>query len=369
MIDILRTLNTEQKIGQLFVIGISGPEIDQHTEALIDEISPGGICLFARNIRSLHQTRQLTDALRDRSSVLPLLAIDQEGGLVDRLRRVLSPMPAADQIYTASEARWLADVISEALLALGLNMNFAPVVDVVDAGRKGTLNGLSSRTFGSSKEEVTDLAGEFLSVLQSGGILGCLKHFPGLGASAVDSHEELPVVKSTEEELHSIDLYPYQKLIETGDVNAVMVGHAAFPNALEQEPDQKGRLLPSSMNFDLVTNLLRGELGFDGLVITDDLEMGAIMRNYGIGEACISAVLAGVDMLAICSDPIAIRNAHQALLEAVSDGRIQMGRIDQSLQRIAKLKARITTPAPFDLQNLSRISGEIAGFSSRVVAS
>jgi beta-N-acetylhexosaminidase len=351
------------------VIGIGGPEVDLETSELLEEISPGGVCLFARNIRTTTQTRELTDALRDRLSVPPLLAIDQEGGLVDRLRRVLSPMPAANLIRTSEEARWLATVVAESVLALGLNMDFAPVVDVIEGGRISSVNGLTSRTFGSTKEETTELAGEFLSILQAKGILGCLKHFPGLGASTVDSHEELPFVEVTEDELFSIDLYPYRRLISSGQVNAVMVGHAAFPATSLQEVDQNGRLLPSSMSFNFVTRLLRTELIFQGLIITDDLEMGAIIRNYGIGEACVRAISAGADMLAICAEPLAIREGHDAMLTAVNEGRIDIGRLDESLHRIAKLKERIRAPIRFDPQILEDLSQEIASFPSRAAHS
>jgi beta-N-acetylhexosaminidase len=367
MIETLRTLSIEQQIGQLFIVGINGPDIDADTEALLNDVEPGGICLFARNIRNLEQTRQLTDDLRRKLPVLPILAMDQEGGLVDRLRRVLSPMPAAERIRDVREARTLAAVVSEALLGLGLNMDFAPVVDVIDSERRGSLNGLTSRTFGTTKEDATELAGEFLKVLQSEGILGCLKHFPGLGASTVDSHEELPVVNVTEEELSSTDLYPYRELIRSCIVNAIMVGHAAYPATTMQEKDPEGRLLPSSMSFRFVTGLLREQLGFQGLVITDDLEMGAIMRNYGIGEACVRAILAGVDLLAICADPLLIREGFHTVMRAFAEGRIERGRIDESLKRIARTKEKLTAPLPFAVRDLERLSSRIEKFAGQAV--
>ena len=366
MTEKFEKLSVEKKVGQLFMIGIPGPEIDAPTRELLDEVSPGGICLFARNIRDARQVRELTDALRNILPVQPIIAIDQEGGLVDRLRRVLSPMPAADRIRSTQEAASLATVITEALLMLGANMDFAPVVDVVDAGRRGSMNGLTSRTFGSTKEETAELAGQFLSTLQSNGILGCLKHFPGLGASTVDSHEELPLVNVSQEELYTIDLYPYQELITSGDVHAVMIGHAAYPSTSLQESDQNGRLLPSSLSPNFVKGLLRDEMGFDGLVVTDDLEMGAIVKNYGIGDACVRAIGAGADMLAICADPGAIRDGYRAVLNSLRNGDVDDGLMHCSLARISKAKSLLTEPGPFMFDRISELAAEIADLSTKV---
>lgn len=359
------SLSLEQKIGQLFFIGIAGPEIDGPTRQLLDEVSPGGVCLFARNIRERHQVRNLLDEL---SYILPtpFLSVDQEGGLVDRLRRIMTPMPAASKVTNVAEAARLAEIIAETLRILGFNMDFAPVVDVIDNERAKHSNGLFSRTFGSSKGDATAFAGEFLHVLQAGGVTGCLKHFPGLGASQVDSHEELPVVEIPESKLSETDLFPYRELLNTSDVGAIMVAHASFPLHRLQETDQNGKLLPSSLSYNFVTKLLRGELHFDGLVITDDLEMGAIVKNYGIGDACKMAVAAGVDMLAICADPNAVREGFHAVLKAVNDGEIGIDRIESSLSRIDGVKNGLSRPLPFDTQRLEQISSEIAELNQRL---
>lgn len=366
MINHLDSLSIRQKIGQLFFIGVPGPAVDNETRALVDEVSPGGICLFARNIREARQTRDLLDAIAAQLPITPLLSIDQEGGLVDRLRRVITPMPAAAKIKTAADAAELAEIIAETLRTLGFNMDFAPVVDVIDDARSGPSNGLVSRTFGTSKETVAELAGEFLSVLQANGVTGCLKHFPGLGASRVDSHEELPSVDIEESELREIDLFPYRTLLATGDVRSVMVAHASFPGVGLQETDQSGKLLPSSLSIQFVTNLLRGELAYDGLVITDDLEMGAIVNNYGIDDACTMAIGAGSDMLAICADPVAIREGYHAVVKAVEDGHIAMERVDASLGRIARAKEQLSAPLPFDRARLELLSDKVADLGRRL---
>ena len=362
----LSSLSLRQKVGQLFFIGIAGPEVDAQTRELLDETTPGGICLFARNIKTAPQTRDLLNELRVSLPAMPFLSVDQEGGLVDRLRRILSPMPAAGKIRSVKDAAHLAAIIAESLRILGFNMDFAPVVDVIDEERGRHSNGLFSRTFGDSKETATELAGEFLRVLQTKGIVGCLKHFPGLGAAQVDSHEELPCVEIPESELTETDLFPYRELFRSQDVEAVMVAHASFPHHYLQETDQNGKLLPSSLSKNFITTLLRGELGYDGLVITDDLEMGAIIKNYGIGEACKMAVLAGVDMLAICADPDSVRDGYNAVLKAVNEGEIGHDRIDKSLERIERVKIRLSDAAAFDHERLRRISLEIEAFKALV---
>ncbi len=362
MIEQLSSLSIEKKVGQLFFIGLPGPDFDGATRELLDEVSPGGVCLFARNIRERSQTRNLLEGIRTLVPVTPFLSADQEGGLVDRLRRILSPMPAANRINSKAESKRLAELISESLGILGFNMDFAPVVDVVDAKRMQYANGLYSRAFGQSKEDVVEIAGEFLEVLQNHGVIGCAKHFPGLGAAEVDSHEELPSVGILEAELNEVDLFPYRELLAKNVVHAIMVAHASFPNHHLQDADQNGKLLPSSLSYSFVTTLLRDELRFDGLVITDDLEMGAIINSYGIGDACKMAVVAGVDMLAICADHKAIVDGHKAVLQAVKSGEISEDRLDKSIDRIARTKGFLSPPLVFNPQRLDQITIEIADF-------
>lgn len=362
----LLSLPLEKKIGQLFFIGLPGAQIDETSAELLKGISPGGVCLFSRNIREAKQTRDLLDNIRGILPVEPFLSIDQEGGLVDRLRRILTPMPAADLLKSPADAETLAAIIAETLLILGFNMDFAPVVDVVDEKRSRSSNGLYSRAYGRSKEDVAEVAGRFLATLQQNGCLGCIKHFPGLGASEVDSHEELPSVDLTDEELSATDLAPYRAILSSQKPAAVMIAHACFPQSDLQEADQNGKLLPSSLSFNFVTTLLRGRLGFNGLVLTDDLEMGAILKNYGIGDACKMAILAGEDMLSICANTDAIREGFHTVLEAAHAGEISTERIDESLLRIASAKARIAAPLEFDNDRLQELSERVAELNQKL---
>jgi beta-N-acetylhexosaminidase len=365
MLANLTSLSLPQKVGQLFFIGIPGLEIDDATRRLLDEVSPGGICLFARNIREAGQTRELVAELKTSAAVEPFISIDQEGGLVDRLRRVVEPMPSADKLRNVEDGRRHAKVIAESLTALGITMDFAPVVDVIDERRSSTANGLYSRAFGNDAREVTRIAGAFLDELQRNGVIGCLKHFPGLGASAVDSHESLPSVEISDDEMSDVDLLPYRELIASGGVGMVMSAHATFPNSRLQERDSDGRFVPASLSRNFVSRLLREEMNFDGIAITDDLEMGAIVNNYGMGATCVAAINAGEDMLAICADPEKIRQGFEAVLGAVDTGTITESRIDESLQRIAAVKNQIPHQ-PASTVDFDRISEEIRQFTAEL---
>ncbi len=362
----LNSLSIEEKVGQLFFIGLPTAQNDSKTNHLLTRISPGGICLFARNIQNGEQTRNYLDAIRKVASIEPLFSIDQEGGLVDRLRRIMTPILSAASIKTVADAENLANITAEVIRMFGFNMNFAPVVDIMDENRAKYSNGLYSRVFGNSKESAAQLAGAYLNALQNKGCLGCIKHFPGLGASRTDSHDDLPIVDLNRLDLFAVDLYPYQMLFKTKQVHSVMVGHASYPHFDLQESDANGKLLPSSLSFKIINNLLRGELNFQGLVISDDLEMGAILKNYSIGEACIMAINAGADMISICANSDAIEEGFEAVLDSVKTGKIKESRINESFERIGKMKSLIQAPLPFDMDRLQILNRQTAELNKKV---
>ncbi|MEK7723798.1 MAG: glycoside hydrolase family 3 N-terminal domain-containing protein [Acidobacteriota bacterium] len=364
MLDKISSLPLEQKIGQLFFIGLPGVKLDEEAKLLLNEVTAGGVCLFARNIREAEDTRKLLDDLREFLPVEPILSLDQEGGLVDRLRRIIPPMPSASSLKTIENAKKLAEITAQVIRILGFNTNFAPVVDIPTKESIKTQNGLQSRFLGDGVEEVIRLSESYLKTLQDNNILGCPKHFPGLGASEVDSHEELPIVNSNLQILQENDLVPYKKLLS--ETHQVMIAHAAYPNLDLQERDQNGKLLPSSLSFNIVTKLLRQEIGFKGLVVTDDLEMGAILKNYGIGEACKMAFRAGVDMFLICANTDSIREAYKVIFKAIQSGEISEARLNESLQRIAEFKKLIDPPLPFDKNRLTELSKEIEKFNEKL---
>lgn len=367
----LSSLCLEEQIGQLFYIGIKGTEIDQETRALIEEINPGGVIIFGRNVANAVQLRRLLDDVRALLRVPPLCGIDQEGGLVDRLRRICTPMPAARPIREHGDlagARAHGRLTGEILRLLGFNMNFAPVMEIMTDERDLLSNGLRSRSYGRSPGEVLGYTMVYLRALQRTGCPGCLKHFPGIGAGEVDSHEEMPIVHLSHDDLIAQDLAPYIELFQREDdrVRAVMVSHGGFPNIDIKQGLAGGRLEPASLSYGIVTQLLRNELGYRHLVVTDDLEMGAISRHCEIERAVVRAFEAGQDMLLICSRPDLIRRGYYALLHAARDGEITAERIESSLQRIAAFKALVQPPLPFDQGRFDQLSSEVAALNRKL---
>lgn len=357
-----KNLSLEDKIGQLFFIGMSGEELSATDEKLLKNIKPAGICLFSRNIKDAEKTRNLLSAISERLPFQPFLSLDQEGGLVDRLRRIVEPFPSAAEISrngNFENAEKLATVTGEILRILGFNMNFAPVVDVGGQKRADFVMNNQARLFGQTKDEVFEWTSIYLETLQNSGIIGCLKHFPGIGAVEFDPHIELPSVNLTNEEFSDIDLFLFKEHFKNKNIFAIMTGHITFPLNSRQEFDSGGKLLPASLSQNFITQLLRKEMGFQGLAITDDLEMGAIIENYGIGQAAQMAFLAGSDLLLICNSPEAVFECYEAILEAIKAGKISEARIDQSLERISSVRNLLKKPLHFRQHRLAELSSEI----------
>jgi beta-N-acetylhexosaminidase len=367
----LYSLPLEQQIGQFFFIGLPGTELDAETRDLITEVQPGGVIIFGRNVAGPEQLRSLLDGASELVKTPMLFGVDQEGGLVDRLRRIFTPMPSARTIRQHGDlaaARALGRITGETLRMLGFNINFAPVMSIMTDDRDLLSNGLYSRSFGRSPGEVLGYTTVYMRGLQGAGCLGCLKHFPGIGAGEVDSHEEMPVVRLSHDDLIAQDLAPYIELFQRRDdrVRCVMVSHGGFPNIDIKQEMTGGLLEPASLNYNIVTKLLRKELGYKHLVITDDLEMGAIARHCEIGDAVVRAAHAGEDMLLICATPEKIYSGYKALLAAARTGRLSEDRIRESLQRIARTKASVEPPLPLDLERFQFWSDEIAKLNAKL---
>jgi beta-N-acetylhexosaminidase len=358
------SLPIEQQVGQFFFIGLPGTTIDAEARELIEEIKPGGIILFGRNVDSPQQVRELLDSSRALLPTPPLLGIDQEGGLVDRLRKIFPPMPSARAIRQHGDlagVRTLGRVTGELLRMLGFNINFAPVMSIITKERSQLTNGLYSRSYGSSPGEVLGNTTVYMRGLQGAGCLGCLKHFPGIGAGGVDSHIEMPLVPLSRDDLLAQDLAPYIELFQRADdrVRVVMVSHGGFPNIDIKKGTTGGLVEPASISPQIVTHLLRQELGYKHLVVTDDLEMGAIAKQFEIEHAVVRAFNAGEDMLLICATPETIRRGYRGLLEKVRKNEIGEKRIQSSLRRIAAAKSLTKPPLPLDMARYEELENEI----------
>lgn len=272
--------------------GIAGTELSSAEEALFRRVQPAGYILFSRNIESGEQTRRLTDSLYALSEETPFLTIDQEGGRVVRTGALGWMLPSASCLAKRGDSR---DIVKQATLTarglrlLGFNMNLAPVLDL---GRRDRVsNALPDRCWGTTPNEVLAGACVYAGALKKGGVLTCGKHFPGLGRASVDPHYELPIVDATGEDLQKQDVIPFTSLGEDM-LDAVMCAHVFFPHL-----DEK---YPSSLSRIILTDFLRNQLGYEGLVMTDDLDMGAITSRYSLEDAVVLAVNAGNDLAMVC---------------------------------------------------------------------
>jgi beta-N-acetylhexosaminidase len=301
------TIELSEAAGRVLMVGIPSPRLEESTSVVLQRLRPGGVILFGRNLDRPQDLADLVAALR---SVLPsphFLGIDQEGGRVSRLRPWIGPTPSAADVAARGEAavRALAVATARALRALGFNLDFAPVVDLGDPEATGVIG---DRSFGSDPESVARLAGAFLDSLQRAGVAGCLKHFPGIREIDVDPHVGLPVFRCSVESLADCDLLPYRRL--GSRAAAVMVGHGSYLDL----DDVPGR--PATLSPPIVRGWLRERLGYNGLVVTDDLEMGAIAPLDPDGRAAVEAVTAGCDLVLYCKDLDRAGRAHEALLRA-----------------------------------------------------
>jgi beta-N-acetylhexosaminidase len=364
----------ERKAGRLLFIGLPVTKLDKHWRELLREVRPGGVILFGRNVESAEQVALLNAQIRDAAGSRVLIGVDQEGGLVDRFRDVCGPMPSAKSVRNAGSAE-LAEkfgaLTARVLRLLGFNINFAPVLDL---SGDNTENGLRARTFGATPEMVARLGGAYLDGLQRGQVIGCGKHFPGLGGSKVDSHRRLPVVTHTWQEIFQHDLVPFMDLMfhRPGErLRSVMVSHAAFPDISEFLQDlfrEKGdpttiqglHEFPATISGNVTARLLRLILKFDGLVITDDMEMGAVVQTLSVAEASLRAIEAGSDMVLICEQEANFVAARDELVRAVKEKRLSARVLAAAARRIDAALKLAGEPEQFDAEEFQTVARRIA---------
>jgi beta-N-acetylhexosaminidase len=280
-----------EQVGQLLIFGFDGTEMHAGLRTAIKTIRPGGIILFARNIVDPRQTWSLLHDARSLEPIPMFLCVDMEGGTVDRLKNVIAPAPSAADVFATGKKKLYREhgrIIGEESRALGFNVDFAPVLDL---GFERSRPVLGSRTVSQDPKEAVRYAKEFLSGLTDARVLGCGKHFPGLGEANLDTHHELPAIAKKWKRLWAEDLYPYRKLHK--QLPFVMVAHAAYP-------DVTGDNIPASLSAQWVSTVLRKKIGYRGLVISDDLEMGGVLAAGSIGDVAVETLRAGADMFLVC---------------------------------------------------------------------
>jgi len=329
-------MTLRQKIGQMIMMGFPTEEVTPELRQTLNEYKIGNIILFTRNVATSAQLQQLCADLQENilrnTGYAAFISIDQEGGMVARMPADAVSIPAAMAVAATGNPQnaYLAgQITAEELCALGVNMNLAPDIDI-NSNPNNPVIGV--RSFGDTKETVTEFGIALMKGLQDGGVLSVVKHFPGHGDTAVDSHLGLPKVEKTLEQLEQNELVPFKTAIDNG-VCGVMSSHILFPNIEKQN-------LPCTMSHTMLTDLLKDKLGFDGLIITDCLEMDAIKKYYGTAKGALAAIRAGANILCISHTAALVKETVELVEQAIASGDLPESTIDASVEKILKYKAK-----------------------------
>lgn len=329
--DTLENMTLEEKIGQMMIVYYTSSAMDNTLKSALTDVKPGGFILFKDNITTYENTLKFIKDIKSTSDIPMFISIDQEGGNVQRLLALsdkkVSNIPYMSYVGETNDIKLTEEVgkiIAEELRVFGINMDFAPVIDVY-SNKDNTVIG--KRAFGSDSKLVSRMGIALAKGLLDNGVIPVYKHFPGHGNTAVDSHSALPIVDKTKEELLKLDLVPFKDAIESG-AEVIMIGHLAVPKITNDN-------IPASLSKTLITDFLKGEMGYNGLVITDALNMGALTNYYSQEEIYVKAIEAGVDLLLM---PSSSRKALATIKEAVEEGIITEEQINESVRKILTLK-------------------------------
>jgi beta-N-acetylhexosaminidase len=328
------------------MIGIKGTHLDTETEQHLQEIKPGSVILFKRNISSAHQTSNLISQIKGILPTPPLIAIDQEGGRVIRLTSDITVFPGNMALGAtgSTDLAYKQGLASASQLkAIGIDINLAPVVDVITTYHNP---GITIRSFGDDPQKVADFATALIKATQQMGVAAVAKHFPGKGAAEVDAHFDLPSISISKELFEEFHLYPFRHAIKKG-VQGIMTTHVHCPSL-----DSQGTH-PATFSPTIVKELLRARYTFDGVIFSDDLEMGAIAKHYPIEDACRRATMAGHDMLLICSNYELQRQAVTGLLKDYSSSRLSIEELGKSVRRINSMRNSISAKKSPDKATLT----------------
>lgn len=341
-----------RRVGQLLIMGFEGTEVSSQLQSLLTRVQPAGVILFARNIGGAEQTYRLLKECQACVTTPMFLCVDMEGGQVDRFRSVTGPAPSAADVFATGDRRLFrkhGKVIGESCRTLGFNTDFAPVVDLAFEASRAVM---SSRAVSADPRQAVLYAREFLAGLQSVGVLGAAKHFPGLGEANLDTHHELPRVEKPWKKLWDEDLYPYRTMRR--ELSMVLVGHAGYPAVT-------GDGTPASLSKKWITDVLRKKIGYRGLVVSDDLEMGGVLKAAPIEQAAVEHIRAGGDLCLICHQADFITRSYEALIREAEHDRRYARRVAESAARVLAfkkkseaLKRRTSAPTPAKVEGLSR---------------
>jgi beta-glucosidase-like glycosyl hydrolase len=347
-------MSDDEKIAQLLFVDVPGPIDSLELRRLVAERRVGGVVLYAYNMESPDQVKRLTEAIRAHAAggTTPFIATDQEGGIVRRLRLGVPVLPSAMALGATRSpelSRRAGAAVGTALRELGFNMNFAPVLDVLTSAENASIG---TRAFSDDPKVVADLGAAFVEGQQSAGVIAVAKHFPGIGGVAEDTHKALPRLDASREQLSRRELLPFRRAIEHG-LAAVMTGHIALPRVTESPG------LPATLSTRVMTTLLRKEMHFEGIAITDALQMDALARERGYGALALDALQAGSDMVISIGRDKQAQAVYDDLRAAYRDGRLPKARVRESLRRILTAKAMLKRGS-FASQKADGIIEEIA---------
>jgi beta-N-acetylhexosaminidase len=359
-----RSRELRRHVGQLLIMGFDGTVPSQRLRVMLATFHPGGIILFKRNIEEATQTYSLLRNAQKASTTPMFLCVDMEGGTVDRLRDVVAPIAAVAEVAVAGEKKLFRKhgrLIGEEVRALGFNTDFAPVLDLQLEPSK---NVLGSRTASSKPKATIAYAREFLRGLADCNVLGCGKHFPGLGEANLDSHAELPSIDKPLKRLWKEDLVPYRELRR--DLPFVMVAHAAYPQVT-------GDMTPASLSKKWMSGVLRKKIGYRGLILTDDLDMGGVLAAASIEDAAVDTLRAGADMFLVCQKEESVRRAFEAVLRQAENDKKFARLIAEKSERVLRFKKkskalRSRPKSPPSQETLDRLTRGIWEFSEEVRA-
>jgi beta-N-acetylhexosaminidase len=349
------------QVGQLLILGFDGLEVSAKLRTTLETLQPGGVILFARNLRTPQQTWTLLHECQRAVQTPMFLCVDMEGGTVDRLKDVIAPAPAVADVAATGNRRAFrlhGRVIGDEVRALGFNTDFAPCVDL---GLELSRRVLTSRTASADPKEVVAYAREFLRGLKDAGVLGCGKHFPGLGEANLDTHQELPEITKTSARLFKEDLQPYQALHR--QMPFIMVAHAAYPAVTKDRT-------PASLSKKWIEGILRKRIGYRGLIISDDLEMGGVQKAAPIEEAAIQTIAAGADIFLVCHNAEFVWRSYEAVLTRAERDRRFAARVADSAGRVLAFKKKskeLKHRAPLPTQEIvDRLRRELWEFAEDV---
>jgi beta-N-acetylhexosaminidase len=340
-------------VGQLIMTGVPGKELNRETASLFRRVQPGAFIIFGRNLESATQLRKLIDDLRELSDIEPIITIDQEGGRVSRLRLIGNEPPNAKQLRDKNDIdliRRHGDITGRLLRLFGFNLDLCPVLDIsFDDDAENSLRG---RCYGKTVEQVVRNAGAFNRAMRGQGIASCGKHFPGYSAATSDAHYQLPRIDRTREQLDGDELAVFRQFAR--DVDSMMICHGWYP-CFESQPT------PATLSRRIVTELLRNEFGFDGLIITDDLDMGAILTGYRLDDTIRLSLEAGNDMMMLCHRVPEIETVHRIL------GTLPPDQIQRAQEYIGDFKKNLSPPYKFSESVFEEMNREIADLRAAVV--